>query len=127
MHLLTFTSWIYPETHFSTTFKTISVYLACKTSRVSTGSSQTTRNSLVSQKCQKYDQQNKFQNCIFNGNSFPKQFIFHRYRDIPSKVAHMKYTVAETCISSVKLITAIYVLKLLTMFFCIEFQKSSSC
>ena len=30
MHLLAFTSWIYPETHFSTTFKTISVYLAAK-------------------------------------------------------------------------------------------------
>ena len=36
--------------------------------------------------------------------------------DIPSKGAHTKYAVAETRISSVKLITAIYVLKLLTMF-----------
>ena len=47
--------------------------------------------------------------------------------DIPSKIAHTKYAVAETCISGVKLITVIHVLKLLTMFFCIEFQISSSC
>ena len=47
--------------------------------------------------------------------------------DIPNKVAHTKYAVAETRISGIKLITAIYVLKLLTMFFCIEFQISSSC
>ena len=40
--------------------------------------------------------------------------------DIPSKVAHTKYAVAETHISGVKLITVIHVLKLLTMFFCIE-------
>ena len=44
--------------------------------------------------------------------------------DIPSKVAHTKYAVAETRISGVKLITAIHVLKLLTMFLCIEFQIS---
>ena len=62
------------------------------------------------------DQQNKFQNCIFNGNYFLKQLIFYRYMAIPSKVAHTKYAVAETCISSVKLITVIHVLKLLTMF-----------
>ena len=68
------------------------------------------------------DQQNKIQKCIFNGNYFPKQLIFYRYLDIPSKVAHTKYAVAETCISGVKLITVIHVLKLLTMFFCIEFQ-----
>ena len=37
--------------------------------------------------------------------------------DIPSKVVHTKYAVAETCISSVKLITVIHILKLLTMFF----------
>ena len=37
--------------------------------------------------------------------------------DIPTKVAHTKYAVAETRISSVKLITVIHVLKSLTMFF----------
>ena len=37
--------------------------------------------------------------------------------DIPSNVAHTKYAVAETHISSVKLITVIHVLKLLTMYF----------
>ena len=37
--------------------------------------------------------------------------------DIPSKVAHSKYAVAETCISSAKLITVIHVLKFLIMFF----------
>ena len=47
--------------------------------------------------------------------------------DIPSKVAHTKYAVSETCISGVKLVTVIHVLKLLTMFFCIEFQIPSSC
>ena len=47
--------------------------------------------------------------------------------DIPSKVAHTKYAVAETRIFSVKLITVIHVLKLLTMFFCIEVQISISC
>ena len=64
---------------------------------------------------------------VFYGNSFPKRFVFYRYMDIPSKVAHTKYAVAETRISGIKLITAIYVLKLIIMFFCIEFQKSSSC
>ena len=73
------------------------------------------------------DQQNKIQKCTFNGNYFPKQFIFYRYLDIPDKVAHTKYAVAETRISGVKLITVIHVLKLLTMFFCIEFQILSSC
>ena len=58
---------------------------------------------------------------------FPKRFKFYRYMDIPRKVVHTKYAVAETRISGIKLITAIYVLKLLTMFFCIEFQISSSC
>ena len=37
--------------------------------------------------------------------------------DIPSKVAHTKYAVAETRIFGVKLITVIHVLKFLTMFF----------
>ena len=58
------------------------------------------------------DQQNKFQNSLFNGNYFPKDFIFYRYMDTPSKVAHTKYAVAEARISGVKLITVIHVLKL---------------
>ena len=58
---------------------------------------------------------------------FKKLFVFYRYMDIPSKVAHTKYAVAETRISGVKLITAIHVLKLLTMFYCIEFQIPNSC
>ena len=37
--------------------------------------------------------------------------------DISGKVAHTKFAVAETCISGVKLITVIHVLKLLTMYF----------
>ena len=73
------------------------------------------------------DQQNKIQKFTFNRNYFPKHFIFYRYLDIPDKVAHTKYAVAETRISGVKLITVIHVLKLLTMYFCIEFQISSSC
>ena len=60
------------------------------------------------------DQQNKFQNSLFNGNYLPKHFIFYRYMDTPSKVAHTKYAVAEICIPSVKLITVIHVLKLFT-------------
>ena len=47
--------------------------------------------------------------------------------DIASKVIHTEYAVTETRISGVKLITVIHVLKLLTTFFCIEFQISSSC
>ena len=48
--------------------------------------------------------------------------------DTLSKVAHTKYAVAKTCISGVRLITVIHVLKLLFtttanhVFFCIEFQ-----
>ena len=38
--------------------------------------------------------------------------MFHRYMDTPSKVAHTKYAVAETCTSGVRLITVIHVLKL---------------
>ena len=53
------------------------------------------------------DQQNKIQKFTFNGNYFSKYFIFYRYMDIPGKVAHMKYAVAETRIYSVKLITVI--------------------
>ena len=37
--------------------------------------------------------------------------------DIPGKVVHTKYAVAENHISGVKLITVIHVLKLLTMYF----------
>ena len=48
----------------------------------------------------------------------------HMY--ISSKVIHAKYAVAETCISGVKRITVIHVLRslrpLLTMYFRIEFQ-----
>ena len=54
MHSLTFTSWIHPETHFSTTFKTISIYLHVKQVELAPGSSRTTQNSLISQSCQKY-------------------------------------------------------------------------
>ena len=52
------------------------------------------------------DQQNKFQNSLFNGNYFPKHFIFYRYMDTPSKVAHTKYAVAETCASNCRLVYA---------------------
>ena len=49
----------------------------------------------------------------------------HMY--ISSKVTHGKYAVAETCVSGVKRITVIHVLRkylqpLLTMYFRIEFQ-----
>ena len=127
MHLLTFTSWIYPETHFSTTFKTISVYLACKQVELAPVHCELREIHSFHKDAKSTDQQNKFQNYIFNGNPFSKRFIFYRYKDIPSKVVHTKYAVAETRSSGVKLITVIHVLKLLTMFFCIEFQISSSC
>ena len=64
------------------------------------------------------DQQNKFQNSLFNKNYFPKHFIFYRYMDTPSKVVHINYAVAETHISGVKLMTVIHVLKLLVYNHC---------
>ena len=68
------------------------------------------------------DQQNKFQIQFSSGNYFPKRTIFYMYMGTPSKVTHTKYAVAETRISSVRLITVIHVLKLflqplLTMYF----------
>ena len=45
--------------------------------------------------------------------------------DIPGKVAHTKYAVAETRISSVKLITVIHVLKLLAMYFVLSFRSQA--
>ena len=68
------------------------------------------------------DQQNKFQIQFSSRNYFPKCIIFYMYMGTPSKVTHIKYAVAETHISSVRLITVIHVLKLflrplLTMYF----------
>ena len=85
----------------------------CKQVELAPGSSQTTQNLLISQSCQNVPT-NKI-NCKIHFLMeiiFQKHFIFYRYMDTPSKVAHTKYAVAETCISGVKLITVIHVLKL---------------
>ena len=94
-------------------FRTIPVHSLMQTSRISTWFIMNYVKFARFTKLPKCaDQQNKFQNSLFNGNYFPKHFIFYRYMDTPSKVSHTKYAVAETCISSVKLITVIHVLKL---------------
>ena len=122
-HSLTFTSWTNPETNYSISFRTIPVHFLMQTSRISTWFIMNyTKFARFTKMPKCADQQNKIQKYIFNGSYFPKQFIFYRYLDIPNKVAHTKYAVAKTCICGVKLITVIHVLKLLTMFFCIEFQ-----
>ena len=58
------------------------------------------------------DQQSKFQIQFSSGNYFSKCTIFHMYMSTLSKITHIKYAVAETHISDVRLITVIHVLKL---------------
>ena len=128
LHSLTFTSWTNPETNRPISFRTIPVCSLMLTSRISTWFIVNyVKFAHFTKMPNCADQQNKSQKCTFNGNHFSKQFIFYRYMDILRKVVHTKYAVAETCISGVKLITVIHVLKLLIMFFCIEFQIPSSC
>ena len=80
-------------------------------------------NPLISPMCQNVlTNKNKFQIQFSSGNYFSKCTIFYRCMGTSSKVTHTKYAVAETHISSVRLITVIHVLKLflrplLTMYF----------
>ena len=126
IRLLTFTSWLFPVTHFSTSFKTISVYLARKTSRISIGSLRTMRNLLVSPRRQKYQPTNKCQKLYFmeilfqNDSFFTGTWTCQVRLPIPSMqllkpVFQYKADNCNICI------------KIVIMFFCIEFQKSSSC
>ena len=64
MRLLTFTSWIFPETHFSTSFKTISVYLAGKQVELAPVHCELCEIHSFHQDVKSTDQQNKCQNCI---------------------------------------------------------------
>ena len=125
-HLLTFTSWSFPETHFPASFKTIRSIYACKLVGFAPSSLRTTRVSLVLHNCQSVPTNKLISKINIYGNSFPNRTILCMHMYISSKVTHAKYAVAETRISGVKWITVIHVLRnlrpLLTMYFRIEFQ-----
>ena len=96
MHSLTFTSWIHPETHFSTTFKTIYIYLHVKQVELAPGSSRTTRNSLISQSCQKYRPTKQILKLFSNGNYFPNCTKLHRYKWTLVKDTSTKHEVVSS-------------------------------
>ena len=93
IHLFTFTSWIFPETHFSPSFKTISVYIACKQAELAPVHCELCKIRSFHHDAKSTDQQNKWQKLYFMEILFQ---TIRRYMDLPSKVAHTKYAVAET-------------------------------
>ena len=93
IQLFTFTSWIFPETHFSTSFKTISVYLTGKQVELASVHCELCKIRLFHDDTKSTDQQNECQKLYFMEILFR---TIRRYMDTPSKVAHTKYAVAET-------------------------------
>ena len=121
-HLFTFTSWIFPETHFSTSFKTISVYLAGKQVELASVHCKLREIHSFHHDAKSTDQQNKCQNCIFmeilfqNDLYFTGTWTYQVRLPIPSMQLLrpvFQYT-ADNCNICIKIVI---------MFFCIEFQK----
>ena len=123
IHLFTFTSWIFPETHFSTSFKTISVYLAGKQVELALVHCELHEIRSFHHDAKSTDQQNKCQNCIL-WKFFSKRFVGTWTYQVRLPIPSMQLLrpvfryEADNC----KICT-----KIVIMFFCIEFQKSSSC
>ena len=124
-HLLTVTSWIFPETHFSTSFKTISVCLAGKQVELAPFHYELCKNCSFHPDAKSNNQQNKCQKLYFmeilfqNDCHFTGTWTYPVRLPIPSMqllrpVFRYKADSCNICI------------KIVIMFFCIEFQKSSS-
>ena len=82
-HLLAFTSWIFPETHFSTSFKTISVYLACKQVELASVHYELCKIHSLHQDANSTDQQNNCQN-VFMEIDFTGTWTYPVRLPIPS-------------------------------------------
>ena len=125
IHLFTFTSWIFPETHFSTSFKTISVYLADKQVELAPVHYELCKIRSFHQDAKSTNQQNKRQNCIFmeilfqNDLYFTGTWTYQVRLPIPSMqlLRPVFWYKADNCNICTKIVI---------MSFCIEFQKSSS-
>ena len=91
MYSLTLLPGPIQKTHLSTTFKTISVYLACKTSRISTWFIVNHVKFVRFTKLPKVPTNKKISNLVSNGNHFPKCTKLHRYKWTPAKVTSTKY------------------------------------
>ena len=122
IHLFTFTSWIFPETHFSTSFKTISVYLAGKQVELALVHCELREIHSFHHDAKSTDQQNKCQKLYFM-EIFFEQFVGTWTYPVRLPIPSMQLLIpvfwykADNCnICS----------KIVIMFFCIEFQKSSS-
>ena len=117
MHSLTLSPGFVQKTHFSTTFKTISVYLACNQVELALGSSQTMRNSLISQSCQ---------NVLTNKVNFKNQFPVQADTSKGCKYQIWRnlniYFLAQAskCVHVLKLL---FLRPLLTMYLYAEFQN----
>ena len=126
IHLFTFTSWIFfPETNFYTSFKTISVYLADKQVELASIHCELHEICSFHHDAKSTNQQNKCQNCIFMEVLFQNDLYFtgiwtYQVRlPIPSMqlLRPVFWYTADNCNICIKIVI---------MFFCIEFQKSSS-
>ena len=123
IHLFTFTSWIFPGTHFSTSFKTILVYLARKQVELALVHCELHKIPSFHHDAKSTDQQNKCQNCIlwkFFSERFIGTWTYQVRLPIPSVqlLRPVFWYKADNCNICTKIVI---------MFFCIEFQKSSSC
>ena len=113
MHSLTLSPGFFQKAHFSIALKTLFSLPCMQTSRISTWFITNYAKFAHFTKLPKCsDQQTKFQIQFSSRNYFSKHTIFHMHMDISSKVIHAKYAVAKTCISGLRLITVIHVLKL---------------
>ena len=117
-HLLTFTSWIFPETNFSTSFKTILVYLAGKQVELAPVHYELCKIRSLHQDAKSTDQQNNCQN-VFMEIDFTGTWAYPVRLPIPSMqlLRPVFWYKADSCNICIKIVI---------MFFCIEFQKSSS-
>ena len=79
------------KTHFSTTFKTILVYLACKRSRISTWFITNYTKFARFTKLPKYRPTKQISKLFSNGNYFSKCTKLHRYKWTPVKITSTKY------------------------------------
>ena len=118
-HLFTVTSWIFPETHFSTSFKTISVYLGGKQIELASVHHELREICSFHQDAKSTDQQNICQN-VFMEIDFTGTWTCQVRLPMPSM--QLLRPVFRYKSDNCNICTEIVI-----MFFCIEFQKSSSC
>ena len=126
IHLFTSTSWIFPETHFSTSFKTISVYLAGKQVELASIHCELREIRSFDHDAKSTDQQNKcqklyFMEILFQNDSYVTGTWTYPVR-LPIPSMQLLRPVFRYKADNCNICT-----KIVIMFLCIEFQKSSSC